>query len=88
MGPSLDFEIFGDFYNLQFAPMPNTMGRNHKKSTPMTSGNQFAAARCPPGSEHCWCCGFNVGCGLVRLLGTCQNCAVKGKIIRETKYDM
>ena len=70
------------------APMPKGTGRNHKKSAPVTSGNRFAAARHPPGSEHCWCRGFNVGCGLVRLLRMCQNHALKEKIIRESKYDM
>ena len=68
-------------------PKATEKKKNIKTNAPEASVNRSRAAKRLPGYEWCWCHGFNIGCGLVRLSKTCKRHENKQQQIAKGKYD-
>ena len=58
--------------NLKFTQMPKAIRDKSKGNAPTVLKKHSAAARNPLEYSRCWCRGFNVGCGLIRLTWMCR----------------
>jgi len=69
-------------------PQSHLMARvRSKKHVPKTSKSKLKSANSLPGYQHCWCEGFNIGCGVVRAASTRSMHARKVRECKEHKYN-